>query len=202
MTRLLIILVVCVALGMVLLKARQVMGQNVVKAPTTAPSDAKSPLAFVVKDIEGKDYDLQQLKGKVVMIVNVASKCGLTPQYNGLETLYDKYKDQGFVIVGFPANNFNGQEPGTNEEIATFCKSKYDVSFPMMSKISVKGDDQHALYKLLTKETPEEFRGDIGWNFTKFVVDKNGQVFARFGSKTKPDDAAVSAAIEKALEAK
>jgi glutathione peroxidase len=134
------------------------------------------------------------------MIVNVASKCGLTPQYAGLEKLYDAYKDRGLVVLGFPANNFGGQEPGTDEEIKTFCTSKYDVSFPMMSKISVKGDDQHPLYTLLTAKTDTNtFAGDIGWNFTKFLVGRDGQVVARFDSKTKPDDAKLVAAVEQAL---
>ena len=167
--------------------------------------DAKpaTPLGFVVKDIDGNDYDLSQLKGKVVMFVNVASKCGLTPQYAGLEKLYDTYKDKGFVIVGFPANNFNGQEPGSNEQIKEFCSTKYDVSFPLMSKISVKGDDKHPLYKHLTEEpTAGQYHGEIGWNFTKFVIDRDGQLFARFASKTKPGEPEVAAAIEKALAAK
>src|SRR5690349_1718473 len=187
--RLLLIVVVCIALGMVVLKARQVMGKDVIKdpnAPATQPAGA-SPLTFTVKDIDGKDYDLGQLKGKVVMIINVASKCGFTKQYTGLEKLYEKYKDRGLVIVGFPANNFNSQEPGTDEEIKTFCSSKYSVTLPMMHKISVKGDDQHPLYDLLTHKTPADFRGEIGWNFTKFLVDRNGQVFARFASKTTPE---------------
>ena len=206
--RILILVVVCVALGMVVLKARQVLGQNVVRepsepAPATQPAAAASasPLTFTVKDIDGKDYDLQQLKGKVVMIVNVASKCGLTKQYAGLEKLYQTYKDRGLVIVGFPANNFGGQEPGSEEEIKTFCSTKYNVTFPMMSKISVKGADQHPLYDLLTHKTPEEFRGEIGWNFAKFLVDRNGNVFARFASKTTPQDEQVIAAVEKALGA-
>ena len=203
--RLLLIVVVCVALGLVVFKARQVMGQNVIRepnAPATQPgTGGASPLTFTVKDIDGKDYDLAQLKGKVVMIVNVASKCGLTKQYTGLEKLYDKYKDRGLVIVGFPANNFNGQEPGSEEEIKQFCSTKYHVTFPMMSKISVKGADQHALYDLLTHKTPEEFRGEIGWNFTKFLVDRNGNVFARFASKTTPEDEQLVAVVEKALGA-
>ena len=200
--RLLILVVVCVALGLVVLKARQVMGKDVIKepgAPATQP--AQSPLTFTMKDIDGKAYDLAQLKGKVVMIVNVASKCGLTKQYAGLQKLYDQYKDRGFVIVGFPANNFGGQEPGSEEEIKQFCSTKYNVTFPMMSKISVKGENQHALYDLLTHKTPQEFRGEIGWNFTKFLVDRNGQVFARFASKTTPEDEKLVAAVEKALAA-
>ncbi len=199
---LILVVVVCVALGLIVFKARQVMGQNVIRepnAPATTQPGAVSPLTFTVKDIDGKDYDLAQLKGKVAMIVNVASKCGLTKQYAGLQKLYDTYKDRGFVIVGFPANNFGGQEPGNEEEIKTFCSTKYHVTFPMMSKISVKGDNQHALYDLLTHKTPDEFRGEIGWNFTKFVVDRNGQVFARFASKTTPQDEQLVAAVEKAL---
>jgi glutathione peroxidase len=157
---------------------------------TTQPS----PLDNTVKDIDGKDVNLADYKGKVVLIVNVASKCGFTPQYKGLETLYNKYKDQGFVILGFPANNFKGQEPGTNEEIKQFCTSKYDVTFPMMSKISVKGDDQHPLYKTLTSE-----KGDVTWNFNKFLIGKDGKIIEHFDSKVKPDDAKLTGAVEKAL---
>lgn len=202
--RLILTVVVCVALAMVVLKARQVMGQNVVREPSggaaTQPSEP-SPLSFTVKDIDGKDYDLAQLKGKVVMFVNVASKCGFTKQYTGLEKLYQSYKDKGLVIVGFPANNFGGQEPGTDEEIKTFCTGKYNVTFPLMHKISVKGDDQHPLYDLLTHKTATELRGEVGWNFNKFLVDRNGQVFARFASKTTPQDEKLVAAVEKALAA-
>jgi glutathione peroxidase len=166
-------------------------------------ADKSGPLQFVVKDIDGKDVNLADYKGKVVMIVNVASKCGFTPQYKALEAVYEKYKDQGFVIIGFPANNFKSQEPGSNEEIKQFCSDKYNVTFPMMSKISVKGDDKAPLYKFLTEEpTAGDFKGDISWNFNKFLVDRNGQVFARFASPTKPDDAQVTGAIEKALAAK
>jgi glutathione peroxidase len=180
-----------------------------VKDPSSAPAKADkdgkpvSPLDFKLKTIDGKDLDLAQYKGKAVLLVNVASKCGLTPQYKALEAVYEKYKDQGFVIVGFPANNFGGQEPGTEAQIKEFCSSKYNVTFPMTSKISVKGDDQHGLYKFLThKDTNGDFAGDIEWNFAKFLVDRNGNVMARFASKTKPDDAQVTAAIEKALAAK
>jgi glutathione peroxidase len=207
MKPLLIAAVVCIALVAVLaFRLNKAMGQNVIGEPGKSPAkaDAKpaSPLDFVVKDIDGKEYELAQLKGKVVMIVNVASKCGLTPQYEGLEKLYQTYKDKGFVIVGFPANNFNGQEPGSNEQIKEFCSTKYNVTFPMMSKISVKGDDKDALYKFLTEEaTAGQFNGEIGWNFTKFVVDRDGNVCARFASKTKPGAPEVSAAIEKGLAA-
>ena len=135
--------------------------------------------------------------------MNVASKCGFTPQYAGLESLYKKYADQGLVIIGFPANNFGHQEPGTDAEIKTFCSSKYDVTFPMMSKISVKGDDKAPLYKFLTEEpTAGAFKGDIGWNFTKFIIDRNGNAIARFASKIEPDDKMLVAVVEKALAAK
>ena len=183
-------------------RLRTVLGADVVKEPSpdAAAKDA-GPLAFTLKDIDGKDVNLADFKGKVVMIVNVASRCGFTPQYKGLEAIYSKYKDQGFVILGFPANNFGGQEPGSEAEIKTFCTSKYDVTFPMFSKVSVKGDDKTPLYAYLTgKDTNGDFAGEIGWNFTKFLVDKGGHVFARFGSSTKPDDSKVVEAIEKALK--
>src|SRR5580765_4781035 len=185
--------------------------KDVVKEPTKAPAVAKDnqpagPLDFVVKDINGKDSDLRQYKGKVVMIVNVASQCGFTPQYTALEAVYEKYKDQGFVILGFPANNFGKQEPGTNAQILEFCSSKFMVKFPLMSKISVKNDSegpQAPLYKFLTsKDTAGDFAGDISWNFNKFIVDRNGNVIARYASPTKPDDASVTGEIEKALAAK
>src|SRR5580700_5235185 len=162
---------------------------------------ASSVYEFTLNSIDGQPMPLQNFQGKVMLIVNVASKCGFTPQYEGLEAVYEKYKDQGFVIVGFPANNFMGQEPGTNEEIKTFCHSKYNVTFPMMAKVSVKGDDTTPLYKFLTeKSTNPEFAGDIKWNFTKFLVGRDGTVIARFEPAVKPDDPAVIAAIEKALK--
>ncbi len=194
--------------GVSLFAARPAYLDNVVKAPTKAPAVSKdgkpaSPLDFTVQDINGKDTNLSQYKGKVVMIVNVASKCGYTPQYEQLEAVYKKYADKGFVILGFPANNFNGQEPGTNEEIQTFCKSKFGVTFPMMSKISVLGPDKAPLYQFLTeKPTAGDFAGEIGWNFNKFIVDRNGNLIARYNSKVKPDDKMVTEEIEKALAAK
>lgn len=167
------------------------------------PPTVKSPLDLIMKDIDGHDVNLADYKGKVVMIVNVASKCGLTPQYEKLEALYRKYQDQGFVILGFPANNFLGQEPGTNEEIKQFCSTKYNVTFPMFSKISVKGDDIAPLYAWLTSEkTNPGFSGDIEWNFAKFLIGRDGTVKARFSSRTSPDDQSVTAAIEKELTAK
>ena len=158
-------------------------------------------LEYTLNSIDGKPAPLAQYKGKVVMIVNVASFCGFTPQYEGLEKIYEKYKDQGFVILGFPANNFGAQEPGTNEEIKTFCSRKYNVSFPMYSKISVKGEDKHPLYQFLTdKQANPSTGGDIQWNFTKFLVDRDGKVIARFESKVTPESADVTSAIEKALK--
>lgn len=140
--------------------------------------------SFTMKVIDGKDKPLLDYKGKTLLIVNVASKCGFTPQYKGLEELYVKYKDRGLVVLGFPANNFMGQEPGSNEEIKQFCQLKYGVSFPMFSKISVKGKDMDPLYRYLT--TQAGFDGDIGWNFNKFLVNADGEVVARFGSRTEP----------------
>ncbi|MEK6286415.1 MAG: glutathione peroxidase [Acidobacteriota bacterium] len=156
---------------------------------------------FSLKDIDHKEVSLSQYRGKVVMVVNVASRCGYTPQYEGLQKVYMKYKDRGFVILGFPANNFMSQEPGTDEEIKTFCSTKYSVTFPIFSKISVKGDDIHPLYKFLTgKETNPDFGGDIKWNFSKFLVDKSGKIIARFEPKVTPESDPVIQAIEKALQ--
>ena len=155
---------------------------------------------FTLNSIDGKPAPLADYKGKVVLLVNVASQCGYTPQYSGLEATYEKYKDQGFVILGFPANNFGAQEPGTNEEIKTFCTRKYSVTFPMYAKISVKGDDQAPLYAYLTKETGPGIAGDIKWNFTKFLVDREGKVVQRFEPAVTPDSKEVAAAIEKQLK--
>ena len=155
---------------------------------------------FTLNSIDGKPTPLAEYKGKVVMIVNVASKCGYTPQYSALESTYEKYKTQGFVILGFPANNFGAQEPGTNEEIKTFCTRKYSVTFPMYSKISVKGADQAPLYGYLTKETGAGITGDIKWNFTKFLVDRDGKVIQRFEPAVTPDSKEMTSAIEKQLK--
>ena len=161
---------------------------------TASAFGASSVHEFTLNSIDGKPAPLSAYQGKVVLIVNVASRCGFTPQYAGLEALYEKYKDRGFVILGFPANNFGAQEPGTNEEIKTFCSSKYNVTFPMYSKISVKGDDKAPLYQFLTATG-----GEIQWNFTKFLVDKSGKVVARFEPKVTPESPEVAEAIEKAL---
>jgi len=156
---------------------------------------AASMYDFSMDSIQGQPVPLSEYKGKVALVVNVASRCGFTPQYTALEATYRKYKDRGFVVLGFPANNFRGQEPGTNAEIQEFCKRTYDVTFPMFSKISVLGEDKAPLYKYLTSQNGSE----IEWNFTKFLVGPDGQVLARFPSKVTPDSPEVSAAIEKAL---
>ena len=141
---------------------------------TLAPLSAASVYDYTLTSIDGKSTPLSEFKGKVLMLVNVASKCGYTPQYTGLESLYEKYKDQGLVVVGIPANNFKSQEPGTNAEIKTFCKTKYDVQFPMMSKVSVAGDDKDSLYAFLTSERENpQTGGEIKWNFTKFLVGRD-----------------------------
>ncbi|HPF38853.1 MAG TPA: glutathione peroxidase [Phycisphaerae bacterium] len=168
------------------------------KKETTKPMPA---LAFTMKDINGKEQDLRQFQGNVVLMVNVASKCGLTPQYEGLEKLYETYKDRGFVILGFPANNFLKQEPGTDEEIRTFCTKNYGVTFPMFSKVSVKGKDKCDLYKYLTdKKADHGLGGAIEWNFGKFLVDRDGKVVNRFSPRTTPDDKAMLAALEAELK--
>jgi glutathione peroxidase len=162
---------------------------------------ASSVYDFTLPSIDGRPSPLAAYKGKVLLLVNVASKCGFTPQYKGLEALYEKYKDQGLVVIGFPANNFGAQEPGTNDEIKTFCSRTYHVSFPMYSKISVKGDDKAPLYQFLTdKAANPTTGGEIGWNFTKFLVDKDGKVIARFNSQVTPESPELTSAVEQALK--
>jgi glutathione peroxidase len=157
-------------------------------------------LDFQMKSLDGKPVDLSKYQGKVVLIVNVASKCGLTPQYTGLEKLHEQYADKGLAILGFPANQFAGQEPGTDTEISEFCTTKYGVKFDMFSKVVVKGDGQCPLYKFLTSEqTDPNFAGDIKWNFEKFLLDRNGNVINRFAPKVSPDAPEVVQAIEAAL---
>ncbi|MCP5102086.1 MAG: glutathione peroxidase [bacterium] len=154
-----------------------------------------------MKDIDGKDVSLGQFKGKVVLIVNVASKCGLTPQYEGLQKIYAKYGEKGFVILGFPANNFKGQEPGNDADIKKFCSVNYGVGFPMFSKISVKGEGIHPLYEFLTgKESNPEFSGEIRWNFDKFLFGRDGKPVARFHPKVKPGAEELIKAVEGALK--
>jgi len=158
-------------------------------------------LNFKMKSLDGKDVDLSQYQGKVVLIVNVASKCGNTPQYKGLQELHEKYGKDGLVIIGVPANEFGKQEPGTNEDIAKFCTSKYNVTFPMMSKVVVKGKGITPLYKYLTdKDTDPKFAGPITWNFEKFLIGRNGEVVQRFKPKVKPESEPVVKAIEAELK--
>ena len=166
----------------------------------TVVGQAGSIYDVKVKDIDGKDTSLDAYKGKVILIVNVASKCGLTPQYKALEAAYEKYKDKGFVVLGFPCNQFNGQEPGTNEEIKQFCSSKYSVTFPLFDKLEVNGEHRHPLYVALAgKDSP--FPGDIKWNFGKFLLGKDGKILKRFEPRTTPDSEDVTKAIEAALAA-
>ncbi len=154
--------------------------------------------SFKVQTITGEPYDLMQLKGKKIMIVNTASKCGLTPQYEKLEALYQNYKDNNFIIIGFPANNFHSQEPGTNDEIATFCRANYGVTFPMMSKISVKGKDIHPLYQFLTQKSKNGVTdNEVAWNFQKYLIDENGYIQHVITPKTEPDDKIITDWIEK-----
>lgn len=168
----------------------------------TAPATAQPVLDLVVKDIDGNEVNLSKYQGQVVLVVNVASKCGLTKQYKELEALYDQFGDKGFVILGFPCNQFMNQEPGSEAEIKQFCQSKYEVSFPLFSKIAVNGEKRAELYQRLTAlETKPVGAGDISWNFEKFLIDRNGQVIARFSPRTTPSDKQLVAAIEAALAA-
>ena len=166
----------------------------------TVMAAEKTVYDFNLNSIDGQPTALSTFRGKVMLIVNVASRCGYTPQYSGLEALYEKYKDRGFVIVGIPANNFGAQEPGTNQEIKTFCTAKYHVTFPMMAKVSVKGSDITPLYAFLTdRSTHPSTGGEIGWNFTKFLVGPDGKVLGRFDSAVEPDSKELISAVEKAL---
>ena len=168
---------------------------------STVVVSAVSLYDIPLKDIEGKDASLKAFKGKVVLIVNVASKCGLTPQYAALEGLQQKYKDKGFTVAGFPCNQFGGQEPGTNDEIKQFCSGNYNVTFPLFDKLNVNGAERHPLYVALAgKASP--YPGDIKWNFEKFLIGRDGKILKRFEPKTKPDSAEVTAAIEEALASK
>lgn len=171
-----------------------VLSQSKAKAPQTVHD-------FTVKDIDGRSVKLNRYKGKVLLIVNVASRCGNTPQYAGLQGLYEKYGKQGLVVLGFPANDFGAQEPGTEAEIKQFCTANYKVTFPMFSKIVVKGDGQAPLYRYLTsKDTNPSFGGDIEWNFAKFLIGRDGRPIGRFSARTQPTDPSVIEAIERALK--
>ena len=161
-------------------------------------SEKENIYQFKVKDIHGDTFDFAQLKGKKIMIVNTASKCGLTPQYEKLEALYDQYKGKNFVIVGFPANDFMSQEPGSNEEIESFCKMNYGVTFPMMAKISVKGKEMHPVYQFLTEKVKNGLEDNkVEWNFQKYLIDENGHLAKVISPRIQPDDASITSWIEK-----
>lgn len=170
------------------------------KAPTAR---AAALLSHTVESIDGKRVPLSRYRGRVLLIVNVASRCGLTAQYRGLQALHEKYRQQGLVVLGFPANDFAAQEPGTNQEIRQFCTTNYGVTFPMFAKISVKGEGQHPLYQRLTsKYANPQFGGEIEWNFTKFLIGRDGEVAGRFPPRTDPLDPLVTRAIEALLKAR
>jgi glutathione peroxidase len=167
---------------------------------TLAANEPTSIYGFSLHRIDGQEESLASYRGKVLLIVNVASKCGYTPQYEGLEALYEKYRDRGLVVLGFPANDFAGQEPGSNEQIAEFCRATWGVEFPMFEKIAVKGEGQHPLYAFITSR-PEPIGGAIEWNFQKFLVDREGRLVARYAPGTKPLDPALVGRVEALLAA-
>jgi len=179
------------------LLALAVLGADAAREEARAPEE-RGVLDYRMKRIDGQEQDLSDYQGQVLLLVNVASKCGLTPQYDGLEALYEARKDEGFAVLGFPANEFAGQEPGSDGEIADFCRSTYGVKFPMFSKIVVKGDGIHPLYAYLTS-LPAPLGGEIQWNFQKFLVDRTGRVAARFDPRTPPDDPTLIAKLEALL---
>src|SRR5258705_5927374 len=183
-------------------RMKSILSFTVLTLALTMLAQAESNLADIpLKDIDGKDTSLKAYKGQVLLVVNVASKCGLTPQYKALETVHEKYKDKGFAVLGFPCNQFAGQEPGTNEEIKQFCSSKYNVSFPLFDKIEVNGDKRHPLYMALAGEQ-SPYPGNIKWNFSKFLISPDGKIIKRFDSKAAPESSEVIAAIESALAGK
>src|SRR5205085_10056198 len=166
-----------------------------------AAQNAPDLKTIPLKDINGKETSLKDYEGKVLLVVNVASKCGYTPQYEALEAIHEKYKGRGFAVLGFPCNDFGSQEPGSNDEIKQFCSAKYNVTFPLFDKLHVKGPEQHPLYTALSgKESP--FPGDVKWNFGKFLIGRDGKIVKRFDSAAKPDSPQVTQAIESALAAK
>jgi len=177
------------ALGLVIGLFCGCQNKIITKSTSELMEDRPNIYGFTVKDLSGADFDFSTLKGKKIMIVNTASKCGLTPQYKELQALYEKYKDQNFIIIGFPANDFMSQEPGTNEEIAEFCEMNYGVTFPMMSKISVKGNEMAPIYEFLTQEAKNGFSDSkVEWNFQKYLLNQNGQLEKVIGSRISPMD--------------
>ncbi|WP_445715460.1 glutathione peroxidase [Flavobacterium sp.] len=171
--------------------------QTNIATATTTPMAKETIYQFKVKDLSGDSFDFSTLKGKKILVVNTASECGLTPQYEQLQAIYEKYKDKNFVIVGFPANNFGAQEPGTNQEIATFCQKNYGVSFPMMAKISVKGGDMHPVYQFLTQKSKNGLEdSEVQWNFQKYLINENGELVKVVSPRTLPTDAEIVNWIE------
>lgn len=171
------------------------------RADDPRPDDKPAALNFVMKNIDGQEIDLAQYQGKVLLVVNVASACGLTPQYKQLQALHDQYSEKGLVIMGFPCNQFRGQEPGTEAQIKAFCQGDYGVKFDLFSKVEVNGEGACDFYKHLTRlELAPVGKGPISWNFEKFLIDRKGQVVARFGPRVKPDDPQITAAIEAELD--
>jgi glutathione peroxidase len=179
---------------------KALMAGIVAMVATAGAFAEESALDFKLKTIDGEEKNLADYKGKVVVVVNVASKCGLTPQYEGLQALYEKYEKDGLVVIGVPCNQFGGQEPGTEKEIKEFCSSKYSVTFPMFSKVDVNGDKADPLYKYLTAQKSNNLTGKISWNFEKFVIGKDGKLVGRYSPRTAPSDSAFVSAIETALK--
>jgi glutathione peroxidase len=175
----------------------QNQAQQTSSNPIEIPMKKETIYQFNVQDLSDNAFDFAALKGKKIMIVNTASECGLTPQYEQLQTVYEKYKDQNFVIVGFPANNFGSQEPGSNAQIATFCQKNYGVSFPMMAKISVKGNDQHPVYQFLTQKAKNGLQdSEVEWNFQKYLINENGELAKVLSPRVLPSEAEISNWIE------
>jgi glutathione peroxidase len=185
-------ILVTVLSALILTSACSSMNKTPKDSSENTITSSKTLHDYKVTDIDGNEFDLSSLKGKKVMVVNTASKCGLTPQYEQLQSIYDAYKDSNFVIIGFPANNFMGQEPGSNDEIETFCQKNYGVTFPMMSKISVKGNDQHELYKFLTQKSLNGLEdNEVQWNFQKYLIDENGKLVRVVSPRVLPNDESI-----------
>lgn len=195
--RIIIILITISTLAFACSSTQKAASTTIETTTEAATVEKQSIHQFKVEDISGEEFDFAALKGKKIMVVNTASKCGLTPQYEGLQDLYEKYKDKGLMIVGFPANNFMFQEPGDNEKIKTFCDSKFGITFPMMSKISVKGKDMHPVYQFLTKaEKNGVMDSKVGWNFQKYLIDEDGFVVKFVSPKVKPMDEQIISWLE------
>ena len=187
-----IIFATCTALTLMSCMENKAQDKNQSLDKTEKTMEKQSIYQFKVKDLSGNEFDFASLKGKKILVVNTASKCGLTPQYEDLQTIYEKYQSDNFVIVGFPANNFAAQEPGTSEEIAAFCQKNYGVTFPMMDKISVKGDDMAPIYQFLTEKSKNGLEdSEVQWNFQKYLIDENGHLAKVVGPKTLPTDSEI-----------